>query len=93
MNKFNKFDDIEHLPLRAYNRAVFFCNLYEDRGKAYAEDYLLQFDVADRLKMANILSAIKSYGHKRVKEIVTQGIEFPEYPSVEEVELVVKEVA
>lgn len=87
---FNTFDEIQHLPLKAYNRAVFYSNLYSDHGKAAAEDYAIQFSASERLAMAQIISAVKQFGVKKVQEIVTRDLEFPEYMPAPEPEIVVK---
>lgn len=84
MIDFNTFDEIQHKPLRTYNRAVFYCNIWEDSGKAFAEDYAMQFNAQERLEIAQTIAAVKKFGVKRVKELVTQGVVFPEYMTEEE---------
>lgn len=84
MIDFNTFDEIQHKPLRTFNRAVFFCNIWEDHGKAFAEDYALQFSMEERLEIAKTISAVKKFGAKRVRELVTQGVVFPENMTEEE---------
>jgi hypothetical protein len=73
----NKFEEIQHEPLRAYNRAVMFYNIYEDAGRAAAEDYANLFSKEDRLKMAQVVALVKRKGVKFVRDLVTNGVDFP----------------
>jgi len=88
MLEFNNFEDIQHLPLRAYNRAVFYSNLFEDSGKMYAKEYVSQFSPKERLAIAQTIAAVRKFGPKRVQQIVTEGLEFPEYLAAPEPEIV-----
>jgi hypothetical protein len=81
MNEFNRFTDIEHRPLRIYNRVVMFHNIFEDHGKAVAEDYANTFNKEERLEMVQMTSLVRGRGAKYVKDMVTRNIDFPEYPS------------
>ena len=40
MKNFNHFNDIEHEPLRVFNRTVMFHNLLQDFGRSVALDYV-----------------------------------------------------
>ena len=53
-------------------------NLVEDKGHAYAEDYLNQFSKDERLVIAMIGLSIAKVGEKKTRELVTAGIDFPE---------------
>jgi len=81
---FNRFTDIEHSPLRVYNRAVMFSNLYEDAGKSAAEDYANSFTKEERLQMAQMIALVRKKGTKHVIALVTEGVEFVDDPFVEE---------
>jgi len=74
--QFNKFDDINHRPLRIYNRAVMFHNLYEDQGKFVASEYANSFTSEERLEMAQMTALVKNRGVKFVKALVTKGVDF-----------------
>jgi len=74
--KFNQFNDIEHRPLRIYNRCVMFHNIYEDQGKAPAQDYAESFSKEERLEIAQMAALVKARGPKFVKEMVTRNIQF-----------------
>lgn len=84
-HQFNRFTDIEHLPLRVYNRAVMFSNLYEDSGKYVAEEYANTFTKEERLQMAQVIALVRKKGVKHVQALVTSGIQFVDEPFVEEV--------
>lgn len=81
--QFNRFTDIQHAPLRVYNRAVMFSNLFEDGGKAVAEDYANSFTKEERLQMAQVIALVRSKGKKHVQALVTAGIQFVDDPFVE----------
>lgn len=72
----SNFSEIQHAPLRAYNRCVYAFNLLEDSGKAPMEDYLSQFSKKDRVEISKVYELINNVGHKRIKEIVTHGLSF-----------------
>ena len=76
MNKFNTFDDIQHRPLRIYNRSVMYFNLYEDQGPVVAKDYADALTKEARLEIAQMTALVKKIGLKKVKAFVTEGVEF-----------------
>jgi len=76
VNKFNTFDDIQHRPLRIYNRSVMFHNLYEDQGKWVAQEYANALSKEARLEIAQMTALVKKIGVKKVKELVTAGVDF-----------------
>lgn len=82
---FNRFEEIRHRPLRIYNRSVMFFNLMEDQGKDVAEEYAGTFTKEERLEMAQMIALVRKVGPKKVKELVTEGVEFVDEPHVAEV--------
>lgn len=80
----SNFDEVEHKPLRDFNRTAFVYNLLEDAGQAPVEDYLSQFSEEDKKSIFTMAKAVKKLGVKRVRELVTQGVVFTEYPTEEE---------
>lgn len=82
--KFNRFADVEHTPLRVYNRTVMFHNIYEDHGRHAAEEYAQSFTKEERLQMAQMTALVRSKGTKHVIDLVTAGVEFVDDPFVEE---------
>lgn len=81
--QFNKFDDIQHRPLRIYNRTVMFHNLYEDQGKFVAKEYAESFTPQERLEIAQMTALVKKKGPKFVKALVTEGVDFVDDPYVD----------
>lgn len=82
--KYEMFNDIRHRPLQAYNRFVYASNLLETKGKAETEDYLSLFSRDEKIDIGQIASLLKVSGWKRTKELVTQGVVFPENMTEEE---------
>lgn len=73
-NIHSTFDEIEHTPLRVYNRVVMMNNLHSsisaDEAKAYAE----QFSESDRKQMFVMMAFIKSKGMEQARKAVTKGL-------------------
>lgn len=84
MNKFNTFNDIAHRPLRIYNRAVMYFNLYEDQGRNVAEEYAQSLTKEERLEVAQMTALVKKKGVKVVQALVTKGVDFVDEPFKEE---------
>lgn len=80
----SSFNEVEHKPLRDFNRTAFVYNLLEDAGQAPVEDYLSQFSEEDRKSIFTMAKAVNKLGAKRVRELVTHGVVFTEYPTQEE---------
>ena len=76
MIEYNNFSEIEHSPLRAYNRCAFVSNLLEDFGLAPAQDYLAQFSEKEKMEMYTIFDLIRKQGLKKTREGVTKGLVF-----------------
>lgn len=74
--QFNLFRDIQHRPLRIYNRSVMFHNLYEDQGAFTAQEYADAMNKEERLEVAQMTALVKKIGPKKVKELVTAGVDF-----------------
>lgn len=86
-NKFNTFSDIQHRPLRIYNRSVMFHNLYEDSGPVVASEYAQTFTPEERLEIAQMTALVRKKGVKFVQQLVTEGIDFVDDPYVEEAQV------
>lgn len=74
--QFNLFRDIQHRPLRIYNRSVMYFNLLEDQGQHTAKEYVDALTKEERLEIAQMTALVKKIGPKKVKELVTAGVEF-----------------
>ena len=75
----DQFKDVSHFPLQTFNRVQMALNIREDAGVAPCEEYIQQFPRADREAMAEMLGYINKFGYKKAKELVTEGVKFPEY--------------
>lgn len=71
---FNQFNDVNHRPLKIYNRAVTLMNINTDFGKHVAEDYVQLFSEDDRKDMWMMLLLIKKIGQKEAKKKVTRNL-------------------
>jgi len=80
----SNFNEINHAPLRAYNRCVYAFNLLGDSGKAPMEDYLAQFSQGERGEISKVYNMVKELGIKRVRSIVTNGLSFTDDDYVKE---------
>ncbi len=85
MTKFNRFEDIEHKPLRVYNRAVMTFNIKDDQGTEAAKEYLETFTKQERFEIAQITALVKQKGVKNVQALVTHGMQFVDDDYVEPV--------
>lgn len=74
-NNFNKFDEIEHEPLRVYNRLVLTHNLLEDGGEYAAKEYLDMFTTSDRVKILKLNNFLKKNGVDKTISVVTKDLE------------------
>lgn len=73
----HRFDDIENVGLRVYNRLVMLFNINEDSGKDAAEAYLDQFDKGEKKQLYIMSAALKKYGKDELLKIVTKDLELP----------------
>lgn len=73
---FNRFEDIQHRPLRIYNRSVMVHNIYEDQGAVTSQDYFATFSKEERLEIAQMTALTRKMGAKYVKDLVTRGVDF-----------------
>ena len=74
--EFNRFDHIEHKPLRVFNRTVMATNLTEDFGENVAKDYISLFTDVDRRNIFMLGGFIKKHGVKEARRVCTEGMEF-----------------
>lgn len=79
------FNNITHVPLRNYNRAVMATNIMEDAGKEACQEYLEQFSNEERTLIFSILFGIKQYGFKKIKEMCTANVEFEDVSHLEDI--------
>lgn len=73
-NVHETFDDINHAPLKAYNRVVLMTNLKQSVSDDEARRYAGLFSTADRKKMMLIMQFIKKFGVDKTRSIVTRDL-------------------
>lgn len=85
---FNRFEEIKHTPLRVFNRVAYYYNLYEDKGRETAKQYIETFSDWERKQMGYIMIAIKTKaedGHPdpvgAIRQTVTKDAEFKYDPN------------
>ena len=71
---FNTFHDVQHLPLRVYNRVVTAYNIKEDFGTAILEEYFENFSAAEKWQMFNMMEFIKRNGREAAKAFATKDL-------------------
>ena len=73
-NNFNLFNDINHEPLRVYNRVVMCYNLRSDFGQAVVEDYIGCFSEPERKQMYYMTRLVQKEGKDSVMKKVVKGL-------------------
>lgn len=68
--RFETFNNVKHIPLRIYNRAVMANNVLADYGAAQLEQYLEQFKRHEKSQIYFMNMFIKSHGAKAAKSYV-----------------------
>jgi hypothetical protein len=75
MATFERFESIEHLPLKVFNRVVMLNNILVDMGKEASASYINTFSEGERKQMYIMQMYIKSKGEVTVRKEVTKGLE------------------
>ena len=81
----NTFNEVEHTPLRVFNRLVFLFNLLEDKGKEYASIYLKKFSQSELNEIYLMRGIVEAKGVDEVRKIVTKDVVF-DYDPAEDIE-------
>ncbi len=71
---FQLFNDIQHTPLRVYNRLVLMNNLMEDFGTAVVADYLSNFNEGERKQLYFMQQYVLEHGVDATRKLVTKGL-------------------
>lgn len=69
-----RFNDVDDLKLRVYNRTVTLFNLSEDFGPVVAEEYLGQFSDKERSQMLVMANYIKHKGADETRKEVMANV-------------------
>ena len=80
-NKFSTFNEIQHKPLRVFNRVVMANNILIDSGKAALEEYYTNFNSNERMEMVSVMAFMKQFGYEETKRVVTKDLVLPEEQS------------
>lgn len=75
MMNFERFDDVNHLPLRVFNRVIYLTNLVADYGQEVAKSYLETFNKGEQAQITMLGMYIKDKGRDTVRKEVTNGLE------------------
>ncbi len=78
---FNRFDEIEHMPLKVFNRAVLSHNLLEDFGSYTVQEYFNLFKEWEKKQIFLMNMIIKKYGADKAREMATEDLELPDETS------------
>jgi hypothetical protein len=77
----NKFEDIQHTPLRIFNRVMYLTNLISDKGMDQVKAYSSSFTEKERIEMTLVAMSITVRGLEAIRKEVTKGMEFTYDPS------------
>lgn len=69
-----KFDDVQNVCLRTWNRCAVTFNLRADAGEQAATDYVAQFDEVGKKQIKAMFDYIALKGYNNVRCEVTNGV-------------------
>ena len=69
-----KFNNIENIDLRTYNRCVLFFNIIKDVSAQSAKNYLASLDDISKRHCSEFMSIIQEQGFSVVRKKVLRGI-------------------
>jgi len=79
MKNYNRFDDIQDVQLRVYNRVMLMANLLKDFGPDASIGYAGLFNDSERKQMYIMQQYILQKGTKETKKAITREMEFSGY--------------
>lgn len=71
---FERFDDVNYMPLRIFNRVVFLHNLISDSGKTSGSQYINLFNEVEKKQMLLMSAYIKKVGEAQARRDVTKNL-------------------
>lgn len=74
----NKFNDIDYLPLRVWNRTVMLFNIREDSGENAAKEYASQFSKQELAQMLDLYHLVKKNGPEKIKKMIMANMPLEE---------------
>lgn len=72
-NNSPKFDDVQNVCLRTWNRCAIVFNLRADAGEEEARKYVAQFDDIARRQIKAMFDYIQLKGYNNVRREITNG--------------------
>lgn len=72
---FNTFNNVEHLPLRVFNRVVYMTNLLKDHGPEVSKKYFESFSEGDQRQLSFMAFFIKKNGLEKAKSFAVKDLE------------------
>lgn len=72
-NNSPKFDEVQNVSLRTWNRCAVVFNLRSDVGDAEARNYVAQFDDISKRQMKAMFDYISLKGYNNVRCEITNG--------------------
>jgi len=81
----NRFDEIQHTPLRVYNRTVVAFNLMEDYGQPAVVKYLELFSEDEKKQIVLMNQFIKSKGKEAAHKFAIRDLKVDDYEEEEHV--------
>lgn len=74
MMVFERFDNVNYMPLRIFNRVVFLHNLISDSGKVAGNQYIDLFTDTEKKQMLILSAYIKKVGVDQTRKEVTKNL-------------------
>lgn len=72
--QFNTFSDIEHMPLRVFNRTIMMNNIKADLGLDKLKEYIAMFTDAEKKQMYIMQKFIELNGYNKAKKLATENM-------------------
>lgn len=73
--EFNTFSDVQHMPLRVFNRTIMMNNIKQDLGLDKFKEYVNLFTDAEKRQMYIMQMYIKEKGYNAARKMATKDIE------------------
>lgn len=73
MKTLSKFNDIEDVNVRTWNRVSVFFNTLNDLGVDHALNYIRQFDRDSKVQLKGMFDYMRKVGYEATKAAVSRG--------------------
>ena len=68
------FNSVKDVRLQTWNRCAIVFNLMADRGQKAVQEYVKQFDDADKVRINNMFKLIEKYGYDTIRKQCTPKV-------------------